>query len=121
LEIVELRPEPDRGDPAAVRAAEGRRLLERIGPRDRLVVLDERGLAPDTPAFRDLLVEGLGAEGRLWWAVGGSWGHDEAVRQRAWRVVRLSSLVMNHDLARVVLVEQIYRAFTLLHGVPYHH
>jgi 23S rRNA (pseudouridine1915-N3)-methyltransferase len=36
-------------------------------------------------------------------------------------VVRLSSLVLNHDLARVVLVEQLYRAHTLLHNVPYHH
>lgn len=121
VEVIAVRPEPSRGDVEAVKAAEGRRLLERVGPRDRLVVLDERGVAPTTDTFRDLVVEGLGAEGRLIWAIGGAFGHPEEVRRRAWRVVRLSSLVLNHDLARVVLVEQLYRAHTLLHNVPYHH
>ena len=119
IEIAEIK--PGRGDPPAVMADEGRRLLARVGARDRLVVLDERGLDLDTHAFAALVQEGLGAEGKLVWALGGAFGHDPSVRDAAWRVVRLSALVLNHDLARVALCEQLYRAHTLLHGVPYHH
>lgn len=121
LEELELKPEPFRGDVEAVRAAEAERLLARIGPRDRLVALDERGEDLDTEAFARLVETGLGAEGALWFALGGPYGHGPEVRRRAWRTVRLSSLVLNHQLARVVVVEQIYRAFTLLRGMPYHH
>lgn len=117
VDVVDLKP----GRGADAMADEGRRILARVGPRDRLVVLDERGLDLDSHAFADLVREGLGAEGKLVWALGGAFGHDPAVRDAAWRVVRLSALVMNHDLARVVFAEQLYRAHTLLHGVPYHH
>lgn len=116
-----LKPESFRGDVDAVRAAEAKRILGWVKPRDRLVALDERGEAPSTEAFADLLREGLLAEGRLVFAMGGPYGHDPSVRHAAWRVVRLSSLVLNHQVARVVLMEQLYRAFTLHHGIPYHH
>jgi 23S rRNA (pseudouridine1915-N3)-methyltransferase len=59
--------------------------------------------------------------GTVVFAIGGPYGHGEAVRARAWRTVRLSDLVLNHEVARVVLYEQLYRALTLLEGVPYHH
>lgn len=122
LEEVHVRPQTYRGDEAAVREAEGARILKRVGPRDRLVVLDERGDDLDTPGFATLLREARASGApRVWFAIGGPYGHAPATRSRAWRVVRLSSLVLNHDLARVVLVEQLYRAWTLLEGRPYHH
>lgn len=120
LEEEELKPEPFHGDVAAVRDAEAARILGRLGPRDGLVCLDERGERLDTPAFA-ALVDGLRQQGTVVFAIGGPYGHGEAVRARARRVVRLSDLVLNHALARVVLVEQLYRAITLLEGTPYHH
>jgi 23S rRNA (pseudouridine1915-N3)-methyltransferase len=54
-------------------------------------------------------------------ALGGPYGHGAALRQAAWRTVRLSDLVLNHEVARVVLYEQLYRAMMQLAGAPYHH
>lgn len=117
-----LKPEPFKGDVDAVRAAEGERILREVGPRDRLVCLDERGEAPDTDAFTALLDQFANSgSNELLFAIGGPYGHDPAVRDKAWKVIRLSSLVLNHELARVVLFEQLYRAMTLRAGAPYHH
>jgi 23S rRNA (pseudouridine1915-N3)-methyltransferase len=121
VEEVCLKPEVFRGDVDAVRRAEAARLLGALSERDRLVALDERGISPDSHGFAALIEEGLLAEGRLVFAIGGPYGHDESVRRAAWRTVRLSSLVLNHQVARVVWFEQVYRAMTLLNGVPYHH
>jgi 23S rRNA (pseudouridine1915-N3)-methyltransferase len=104
----------------AVRDAEAARILARVGPRDGLVCLDERGERLDTPTFAAVL-DALRQQGPVVFAIGGPYGHGEAVRTRARRVIRLSDLVLNHALARVVLVEQVYRAITLLEGAPYHH
>ena len=120
FEEVAIRAEPFRGDEERVRQAEGERLLEHVGPRDRLVVLDERGDRLDTKAFA-ALVDAARQSGRVVFAIGGPYGHAEPVRAAAWRTVRLSDLVLNHEIARVVLVEQLYRAITLLEGGPYHH
>jgi len=122
LEQVSVKPEKFRGDVHAVRSAEGQRLLSAVKPRDRLVVLDERGKDLDTDEFVKL-VEGCRLDGtsRLVFGIGGAYGHDPTVRDGAWRVLRLSRMVLNHEVARVVLVEQIYRAYAILHGVPYHH
>ena len=57
---------------------------------------------------------------RLAFAIGGDEGLDAAVRERAWRVLRLSSMTLPHRLARLVLLEQLYRGLTLLRGEPYH-
>ena len=58
---------------------------------------------------------------RLVFAIGGPYGHGAEVRARAHKVVALSGMVLNHELARVVLVEQLYRVSTLLWGGSYHH
>lgn len=120
LEEIDVKAEPFRGDAETVRAAEGSRLLARVGARDRLVVLDERGDRLDTPAFA-ALVDTARQTGRVVFAIGGPYGHSDAVRAAALRTIRLSDLVLNHDLARVVLVEQLYRVITLVEGGPYHH
>ena len=117
-----VKPEPFRGDVDAVRRAESERVASRLGDRDRLVVLDERGEDLDTKAFAALIKACQdGGVHRLVFALGGPYGHDAALRARAWKVVRVSSLVLNHEVARVVLYEQIYRSFDLLAGGPYHH
>lgn len=116
-----VKAETFRGDVDAVRRVEGERLLQAVGPRDQLVVLDERGDDLDTERFTALVEEArVGGVHQLVFAIGGPYGHDPAVRAKG-RAIRLSSLVLNHDLARVVLLEQLYRAMTLIHGVPYHH
>lgn len=122
IEERAVKPERFRGDVDAVRAAEGDRLAAALGPRDTLVVLDERGEDLDTEGFL-ALIRGARVSGvhRVVFALGGPYGHDPRIRSRADRVVRLSRLVLNHEVARVVLYEQLYRVHTLLAGTPYHH
>ncbi len=115
-----VKPERFRGDVVAVRDAEAERIARLVGGRGSLVVLDERGERCTTEAFAALVDEGR-RSGPLWFVLGGPYGHGGALREAAWRVVRLSDLVLNHEVARVVLYEQLYRAVTLLEGHPYHH
>jgi 23S rRNA (pseudouridine1915-N3)-methyltransferase len=114
-----VRAEPFRGDVEAVRLAESQRLMK-LFRQDRVVALDERGVEKDTFGFRDVVDRGR-RDGTLVFVVGGPYGLHQIVRAKAWRVVRLSSMVLNHDLARLVLYEQLYRSMTIIQGVPYHH
>lgn len=116
-----IKPERFKGDIEAVRAAEARRILDGLSDRDRIVALDERGEDLSTEGFASLLEDGLRASGALVFALGGPYGHGPEVRAQAWRTLRLSSMVLNHQVARVVLFEQLYRAYTVLGGEPYHH
>jgi len=117
-----IKPERFRGDADAVRAAESGRVLATVTPRDTLVALDERGQAVDTDGFR-ALIEAARLDGvtRLIFAIGGAYGHAPSLRDRADRTVQLSRLVLNHEVARIVLYEQIYRSYAAMNGVPYHH
>ncbi len=111
-----------RGDIEAVRNEEGARILARIRDRDRLIALDERGEAPSTEGFAEWINGAAQAGvGRLVFAIGGPYGHSAAVRRAAWKTLSLSSMVTNHELARVFLAEQMYRASTLIWGGSYHH
>lgn len=122
LEQDWVKHEVFRGDIEAVRRAESDRLLKRIGPRDMLIAVDERGQTPDSIAFSQLIEENRNRSTyRMVFALGGAYGHSADLRKRANLCLSLSSCVLNHEVARVVLVEQIYRAFTILDGTPYHH
>lgn len=122
IEEVAVKTEVFRGDIEAVRAAEGDRIRRNVGDRDWLVVLDERGDDVDTPALTALLEAARnGGIPRVVFAIGGAYGHDPATRQVAKRTIRLSAMVLNHEVARVVLYEQLYRALAAIHNVPYAH
>lgn len=122
VEEALLRPATFRGEVEAVRTEEGARLLASVGASERLVALDERGELPTSEEFAAWIDQAAraGSTG-LVFAIGGPYGHAPAVRDRAWKVLALSRWVTNHELARVVLVEQLYRASTILWGGSYHH
>ncbi len=122
LEMVEVKDAEAAPDAARRIAVEGGRLLEALDARDRLVVLDERG--------RDMTSAQLAAaldswdargQGRVAFVIGGPFGLAEEVRARASVLLRLSAMTLPHELARVVLLEQLYRAETLRARIPYHH
>jgi 23S rRNA (pseudouridine1915-N3)-methyltransferase len=125
FEEVTLKPNPKgaaASDAAAQMAAEGERVVRSVGPRDRLVLLCERGRDVSTADVAALLAAaGDAAPSALVFAIGGPFGHGPAVRARADDAIRVSSLVLNHQVARLVLAEQLYRAWTILKGEPYHH
>lgn len=113
-----------RVDPAAVREAlaeEGRRLLEAVGPRDLLVVLDKGGAGWSSEQTARELQGWMSSGSRaVCFALGSAWGLDEAVKRAARQTWSFGPLTMPHDLARVVLWEQLYRAATIIRGEPYH-
>ncbi len=112
LELIYLK----EGTPAQ----EGQRLLEASAGYKR-VVLDERGELPDTLAFKARLEAwAMGAEKGVAFLIGGAAGHAPAVRQEADWLLALSRLTLQHELALVVLLEQLYRVQTLKKGEPYH-
>jgi 23S rRNA (pseudouridine1915-N3)-methyltransferase len=120
FELTELA-EP-RGKRAAEvsKAQEAERILAARRPSEALLALDERGQSLDTAAFARLLGEAQVRSQDLLFVVGGDDGLDAAVLASAQRVLSLSAMTLPHRLARLVLVEQLYRAFTLLRGEPYH-
>lgn len=122
LEEVLLPTTRFRGDVDAVRQDEAARILARLSSRDRLIAVDERGKTPSTEGLAEWIDAAARAgTPRLVFAIGGPYGHGPAVRDAAWRVLSLSSMVTNHELARVFLAEQLYRVSTVLWGGKYHH
>ena len=111
-----------RGDVEAVRADEAGRILDKVKSRDRLIAVDERGATPSTEELAGWVdASARAGTPRLVFAIGGPYGHGPAVRAAAWRTLSLSSMVTNHELARVFLAEQLYRVSTVLWGGSYHH
>ena len=99
---------------------EGESLLSRMDARERVVLLDERGKEPTSVELARRLAGWLEGARDVTLVLGGSDGHGDAIRARAEETLSLSRLTLAHRLARVVLLEQLYRAFTILRGEPYH-
>ena len=122
IDEIRLKPAPDRGVMDARRELESQALLKRCPAGHRLIALDERGADLSTEAFADLISKAMnqGTKG-LFFAIGGPFGHHASLRQQAHKTLRLSKMVLNHELARVMLAEQLYRASNLIWGGNYHH
>ena len=121
VEIVELKPDKraaGRGG-EQVREAEGQRILEAAG-RDYLIALDEHGSEPTTLLLADRMQQWLGDCRDVALAVGGADGLHEQVRQAAHWQWSLSRLTLPHGMVRVVLAEQLYRAWSVINNHPYH-
>lgn len=99
---------------------EGKALLGLRGPRDQLVALDERGALFDSLEFSRFVGRAQTQGKDLLFVLGGDEGLAPEVRQAAQNTLALSKMTLPHRLARLLLVEQLYRAFTVLRGEPYH-
>ncbi len=101
---------------------EAKLLLSEVQDSDQLVLLDERGQHFSSREFSVFLQKERNASRkRLVFIVGGAFGVDDAVRSRAARVMCLSAMTMTHDMVRLLFVEQLYRALSILAGEKYHH
>lgn len=121
VEIISIKPDKRSSGRSAeqVQAAEASRILEAAG-RDLLIVLDEHGAMIDTSALA-VRLESWRADGRnVALVIGGADGLDQQLREKADWCWSLSRLTLPHAMVRVVLVEQLYRAWTLLSQHPYH-
>jgi 23S rRNA (pseudouridine1915-N3)-methyltransferase len=108
--------------PAARRAEESLRLLAAITPSDAVICLDERGTSRTSPQFAAWLHHVLEDGNRVpCFVLGGAYGLDDTVRGKARHVLALGPMTLPRELARVVLLEQLYRAETIARNAPYHH
>ena len=103
------------------RQEESGRVLARLRPDDFVVLLDERGRSLDSPALARLLSAELSRSRQVVMIIGGAYGVDERVHQRADLIWSLSPLVFPHQLVRLILAEQLYRAQEITKGSSYHH
>ncbi|ABC80010.1 23S rRNA (pseudouridine(1915)-N(3))-methyltransferase RlmH [Anaeromyxobacter dehalogenans] len=120
FELVEV-PEARKlaGTPGA-KGEEGAALLAKLGPRERVVVLDERGDELTSVAFAERVRRWMERGQDVALLIGGSDGLAPEVLARAEERLAVSRFTLAHRLARLVLVEQLYRAMTILRGEPYH-
>jgi 23S rRNA (pseudouridine1915-N3)-methyltransferase len=107
-------------DPAAVMSAEGERILARVPERAVVVALDRRGKGMGSPALAEWLSDAALHGQDVAFVIGGAFGLDGAVLDRAERRLSLSTMTLPHEIARLVLAEQIYRAGTIQRNEPYH-
>ena len=101
---------------------EGELILAKIGPTDKLILLDENGKTFSSVGFSDYLQKKMNAGIKtLVFVIGGPYGFSETVYQKAQGKVSLSEMTFSHQMVRLFVIEQIYRGFTILQNEPYHH
>jgi len=119
VEVVEVK--EGSGDPSQVMAQEAERILAQLGPQAYVVVLDEAGSAKGSVELSELFQKlSLFGTSHLDFVVGGAWGIAPALKERANLKLSFSKFTFTHQMIRLLLVEQLYRAMTLVKGEKYH-
>ncbi len=103
------------------KTAEGDLILKQIQPSDTVVLLDEHGREPRSIELARWLEQKRSTARRLVFVVGGPYGFSNKVYERANEQLSLSRLTFSHQMVRLIFVEQLYRACTIIKGEPYHH
>lgn len=105
-----------------IKEKEGEGILKRIKDGDEVVLLDERGREMRSVELADWLRERLSRSSRdLVFVIGGAYGFSQKVYDRAASCLSLSKMTFSHQMVRTIFAEQLYRAFTIVRGEPYHH
>ena len=121
LEVVEVREASGRGvSPDDTRRREGERLLERLPSSSLVIACDERGDRLTSAQFATLLASARERAQDVAFVIGGAFGLTDELRTRAVRSIQMAPWTLPHEMARLVLAEQLYRAGTIVRGEPYH-
>lgn len=104
-----------------IKTKEGELILKSLSPDDRVVLLDERGAEYSSVEFSQKLQESLNRGSDLVFVIGGAYGFSPEVYKRANAKISLSRMTFSHQMVRAIFLEQLYRAFTIIKGEPYHH
>ncbi len=124
IEIKELKEEKIQDLKAAplIRRKEAEKIFKAAPAGAQLVALDERGQEYTSHGFAEFLNNALESGVRdMVFVVGGAMGLDESVTERANKTIAMSRWTLTHEMARLVLLEQLYRAYTILKGKTYHY
>ena len=100
----------------------GELILKNIRPTDDVILLDERGKEFSSVELAKIIQDKISYVGKdIVYVIGGAYGFSDAVYQRADSKLSLSRMTFSHQMVRAIFAEQIYRAFTIMRGEPYHH
>ena len=107
---------------AQIKEKEGDLILAAIRPSDEVILLDEHGKEFRSVEFARFLEERMARSGRdMVFVIGGAYGFSQKVYERSDRKMSLSAMTFSHQMGRTIFAEQLYRAFTIMRGEPYHH
>jgi len=105
-----------------IKTREGELILKNVRPTDDVILLDERGKELSSMEFAKILQDKISYAGKdMVFVIGGAYGFSEAVYQRSNSKISLSRMTFSHQMVRAIFAEQLYRAFTIIKGEPYHH
>ena len=105
-----------------IKEREGELILKAIKPTDRVILLDERGKEYRSVEIADeIRRQSLSGGKDIVFVIGGAYGFSEAVYARSVGKISLSRMTFSHQMVRTIFAEQLYRAFTIIKGEPYHH
>ena len=105
-----------------IKTREGELILKSLRPTDDVILMDERGKQYSSVEFAKVLQDKISYIGKdIVFVIGGAYGFSQAVYERADSKISLSRMTFSHQMVRAIFVEQIYRAFTIMRGEPYHH
>ena len=105
-----------------IKEKEGDLILAAIRPSDEVILLDEHGKEFRSVEFARFLEERMARSGRdMVFVIGGAYGFSQKVYERSDRKMSLSAMTFSHQMVRTIFAEQLYRAFTIMRGEPYHH
>lgn len=122
LQLLQVPKKLQTDDVMRTKALEEDLILKKLQPHHYLILLDERGKQLRSEQWAQQLQQLMNQATRTAvFLIGGAFGVSEAVKQAARQTWSLSTLVMPHQLVRLVLAEQLYRAFSILNHTPYHH
>ena len=117
---LELPSKMRSADGALVKKSEGELLLKKLVPTDYLILLDEKGATYTSREFAATLQKLSNTQASCVFVIGGAFGFSEQVYERANAKLSLSKMTFSHQLIRLIFIEQLYRAFTIIKGEPYH-
>lgn len=120
IEIVEVRDEKITDDEKAVLNKEAERVLEKIDPDEYVILMDLNGKSYDSISFAQKIDSVFVHRSKLCFVIGGSLGLGEALQKRADERIKMSDMTFLHQMCRLILLEQIYRSFKILHNETYH-
>ncbi len=105
-----------------IKAKEAELILKNVKPTDDVILLDERGKEYSSMEFAKVLQDKISYIGKdIVFVIGGAYGFSDDVYRRADSKISLSRMTFSHQMVRTIFAEQIYRAFTIMRGEPYHH
>ncbi|MCB9033649.1 MAG: 23S rRNA (pseudouridine(1915)-N(3))-methyltransferase RlmH [Chitinophagales bacterium] len=109
-------------DATVLKQKEAEQFIYQIKVDDYIVLLDEHGKQYNSRQFAEFIVnkQNIGSIKRLVFIIGGAFGFDDTLKQKANALLSLSNMTFSHQLARVIFLEQLYRAYSIIHNFPYH-